>query len=311
MVTVSAVIATLSQVRAATSSARWAEDDDQDRGKTVARMQCLLVCNLFDDLDLEVGLAVPSNLILKGTDIRPANSPIGIGDISVTVGGAIQVKKPRAGKVQLIGEVNTVRGRYDFQGRRFEILRDGRIRFGGGEEIDPVLDVRTRRIISGVEAFVRIGGTLRQPELTFSSRPPLDQADILSLIVFNAPINELGEGQQISVGERAAALASGYITQGFTRSVANALNLEEFEIVAGDQGAGPSLTVGQQVGDKTFVRLRQGFGAEQATEMILEYQITDFLRFQGSVAETSGGLQRSAFRRIERGGVDLIFFFSY
>ena len=267
--------------------------------------------NLFDALDLEVGLAVPGNLILKGTDIRPANSPIGIGDISVTVGGAVQIKKPRAGKVQLIGEVNTVRGRYDFQGRRFEILRDGRIRFGGGEEIDPVLDVRTRRIISGVEAFVRIGGTLRQPELTFSSRPPLDQADILSLIVFNAPINELGEGQQISVGERAAALASGYITQGFTRSIANALNLEEFEIVTGDQGAGPSLTVGQQVGDKTFVRLRQGFGAEQATEMILEYQITDFLRFQGSVAETSGGLQRSAFRRIERGGVDLIFFFSY
>ena len=44
---------------------------------------------------------------------------------------------------------------------------------------------------------------------------------------------------------------------------------------------------------------------------VVEYQITDFLRFQGSVAETSGGLQRSAFRRIERGGVDLIFFFSY
>jgi translocation and assembly module TamB len=149
------------------------------------------------------------------------------------------------------------------------------------------------------------------PELSFSSNPPLDQADILSLIVFNAPINELGEGQQISLTERAAALAGGYLASGLTRSIADVLELDEFEIVAGDQGVGPSLTVGEQVGEKLFVRLRQGFGNEQATELILEYQIADFLRFQGSVAETSGGQMRNAFRRIERGGLDLIFFFSY
>jgi hypothetical protein len=29
------------------------------------------------------------------------------------------------------------------------------------------------------------------------------------------------------------------------------------------------------------------------------------------VAETAGGTQRTTFRRIERGGLDLIFFFSY
>jgi autotransporter translocation and assembly factor TamB len=266
---------------------------------------------LFDALDLEIGLAVPSNLVLKGSDIRPANAPISIGDINVTVGGAIQLRKPRGEKMRLIGEVNTVRGRYDFQGRRFEILRAGRIRFSGAEEIDPVLDLNTRRIISGVETFVHVRGTLKQPEVTFSSNPPLDEADILSLIVFNAPINELGEGQQVSLAERAAALAGGYLASGLTRSIADVLELDEFEIVAGDQGLGPSLTVGEQVGEKLFLRLRQGFGAEQATEMILEYQIADFLRFQGSVAETSGGAQRSAFRRIERGGLDLIFFFSY
>jgi translocation and assembly module TamB len=152
---------------------------------------------------------------------------------------------------------------------------------------------------------------VKEPELTFSSVPPLDEADILSLIVFNMPINELGEGQQVSLTERATALAGGYLASGLTRGISDALKLDEFEITTGEQGAGPSLTVGQQVGDKTFVRLRQGFGAEQATEMILEYQISEFLRFQGSVAEVSGAMQRNAFRRIERGGVDLIFFFSY
>jgi hypothetical protein len=65
------------------------------------------------------------------------------------------------------------------------------------------------------------------------------------------------------------------------------------------------------VGERLFVRIRQGFGAEEATEFILEYQIAEFLRLQGAVAETTGGTQRVTFRRIERGGLDLIFFFSY
>jgi translocation and assembly module TamB len=167
-------------------------------------------------------------------------------------------------------------------------------------------------VIAAVETFVRVQGSMRAPELTFSSNPPLDQADILSLIVFNQSLNELGEGQQVSLAERAGALAGGYLTSNLARSIGNALELDEFEIQAtGDQGAGPSLTVGEQVGEKLFVRVRQAFGEAQATEFILEYQLADYLRLQATAAEASGGTQRVRFRRVERGGIDLIFFFSY
>ena len=44
---------------------------------------------------------------------------------------------------------------------------------------------------------------------------------------------------------------------------------------------------------------------------MLEYQIADYLRLQGSVAEGGNANQRIQFRRVERGGLDLIFFFSY
>jgi autotransporter translocation and assembly factor TamB len=153
---------------------------------------------------------------------------------------------------------------------------------------------------------------MRMPELSFSSNPPQDQADILSLIVFNVPANQLGEGQQVSLAEYAGALAGGYLVSGLTRSIAEALELDEFEIQAEtERGLGPTLSIGEQVGERLFLRIRQGFGAEEATEFILEYQIADFLRLQGAVAETTGGTQRVTFRRIERGGLDLIFFFSY
>ena len=269
--------------------------------------------SIFDALSMELGIAIPSNLVLRGTDLKPANAPIDIGDMNVTVGGAVQVRKdPGSRRVQVLGEVNTVRGSYTFQGRRFEIMRDGRIRFQGGEDIDPIIDLRARRVITGVETIIRVQGSMRMPELTFTSNPPLEQADILSLIIFNQPVNELGEGQQIGLAERAAALAGGYLTSGLSRSIANALELDEFEIQAqGEQGSGPSLTVGEQVGERMFFRVRQGFGEQQATEVILEYQINEFLRAQASMAEISGGTQRVQFRRIERGGLDLIFFFSY
>jgi hypothetical protein len=267
---------------------------------------------IFQALEMDLDLTVPSNLVLRGDDLRPSNTTISVGDINATVGGSVQLRKAPNDDIRVLGEVNTVRGSYTFQGRRFEVLRDGRIRFDGGDEIDPLIDIRARRVISGVDTFVRVQGTMRAPELTFSSNPPLDQADILSLIVFNQPVNELGEGQQVSLAQRAGALASGYLTSSLARSIGSALEIDEFEIqAAGDDGGGPSLTVGEQVGEKLFVRIRQAFGEAQATEFILDYQLADYLRLQATAAETSGGTQRVRFRRVERGGIDLIFFFSY
>ena len=266
--------------------------------------------SLFSALDLDIDLSVPNNLVLRGNELRPANAPIDIGDMNVTVGGNVRARKAPGEALRLVGDINTVRGNYTFQGRRFEILRDGRIRFAGVDELDPSIDIRARRIISGVETFVRVQGSMKQPELSFSSNPPLDQADILSLIVFNQPINELGEGQQVSLAERATSLAGGYLATGLSRSISNALELDEFEIQTGERGFGPTLSVGEQVGEHFFFRVRQGFGDAQATELILEYQLQDYLRVQGTAAQTSG-TQRVTFRRVERAGLDLIFFFSY
>ena len=270
------------------------------------------VPGIFDALDLKLSLAIPGDLLLKGNNIRPANAPIDVGDMSAYVGGAVNIIKAPHEKIRIAGEVNTVRGSYTFQGRRFEIMRDGRIRFQGSDVIDPLLDLRARRVISGVETFVHVRGTMLQPELSFTSNPPLEEADILSLIIFNMTINELGVGQQVSLATRAQQLAGGYLASGLSQSIGNALNLDEFEIqAAGERGLGPSILVGQQIGKGLFVRLRQGFGAEQATEFILEYQLTQYLRLQGTLADVAGSTQRNAFRRVERGGLDLIFFFSY
>jgi len=114
------------------------------------------------------------------------------------------------------------------------------------------------------------------------------------------------------LSERAAALAGGVVVGAITESLGRALNLSIFEVeTVAEAGGSPMLTVGKQVGSRLFVRLRQIFGAQEVSELQLEYQLTDYLRAQGSVSNGRGLTNRSFIRRIERGGLDLVVFVRY
>lgn len=273
--------------------------------------------SLFENVALDLHVKIPDNLVVRGRKLRPGGpTAAALGDVNITVGGDVNIRKNAGGEITLAGTVNTVRGTYQFQGRQFDIVRNGTLRFTGDSELNPILDVTASRKIpdTGVEARVRLTGTLRSPELTLSSTPPLEESDILSLIVFNRPINDLGTGERASLAATAGGIATGFLATPLGESIGKALDLDLFEITTSAEGdtLGAGITIGQQIGDKTFVKLRQQFGERTYSEFLLEYQINDFLRLVGSGApETSGAANRVGQRRIEFAGIDLIFFFSY
>jgi len=267
----------------------------------------------FEALKMDVHLTVPDDLVVKASSLQTPDAPIGLGAMNVTLGGDIRATKEPGSPIALIGAVNTVRGTYDFQGRRFEVLRDGGIRFVGEPvtEMDPLLDIRARRIISGVEARVNVRGSVKQPQIELSSTPPLEQADILSLIVFNQPLNQLGEGDQISLLQRAQSLAGGVIAGELAQSIGNALGVDTFEInLAPEGGSGGQVTVGQQVGQNLYLKVEQIIGQQSQTNFIVEYELTRWLRFRTKIVQGSF-TQPQMFQKIETSGVDLLFFFSY
>ena len=266
----------------------------------------------FDALAMDVHLTVPDDLIVRASDLRAPGAPIGLGTMNITLGGDLRVTRQPGQSVRLVGPINTVRGYYDFQGRRFTILRDGTVRFEGLEQIDPALDIRAERVIQAVTARVNIQGRLRKPELKLSSTPPLEEGDILSLIVFNQPINTLGEGQQMSLAQRAQAMATGAVAGELSKSLESALNLSEFQInTSPAAGGGPELTVGQQLGQNFYVRVEQGFGGQSQTNVVFEYEITNWLRLRTNVMQGSQTTQAQLFQPLQDTGLDLLFFFSY
>ncbi len=268
---------------------------------------------VFASTALNIQVRIPDNLVVRGQSIEAARASV--GDLNATLGGDFRVAKAAGKPVVLLGSVNTVRGTYSYQGRRFDLVRDGQILFRGNEEIDPRLDITAQRLIQGVEARVRIQGTARKPELSLSSSPPLDQGDILALIVFNQPLNQLGTGQQSSLAQKAGGIAAGFVVSPLAEALGSTLDLDQFEVETTDPSGrvNPAVVIGQQVTQDLFLRFRQQFGNQQVSQFLLEYRLADFLRLQGNVAEGDGltAGNRSLAQRIERYGVDLVFYFSF
>lgn len=262
---------------------------------------------------LNVQVRIPDNLVVRGQRIEVARSSV--GDLNATLGGDFRVAKTAGKPAVLLGAISTVRGTYAYQGRRFDLVRDGQILFRGDEDVDPRLDISAERVIQGVEARVRIQGSARKPELSLSSNPPLDEGDILALIVFNQPLNQLGTGQQNSVAQRAGGIAAGFVVSPLAEALGSTLDLDQFEVETTDPSGrvNPAIVIGQQVTQDLFLRFRQQFGNQQVSQFLLEYRLANFLRLQGNAAEGDGltAGNRSLTQRIEQYGVDLVFYFTF
>jgi len=129
--------------------------------------------------------------------------------------------------------------------------------------------------------------------------------------VFNQPVNQLGAGQQISLAQRAQSIATGAVAGQLAQSIGNALNLDMFEIdVAPENGGGPEVTLGQQLGQNLYVKVQQGIGEQNTTNVILEYEVARWLRLQTNMLQ-GASTQQSLFMRNQGSGADLIFTLSY
>ena len=112
-------------------------------------------------------------------------------DADVELRGDLRLGKEAYQPLFVTGDIRLVRGWYAFQGRRFD-LDEGRIIFGGDVPPDPQLDITGDQPTGEYEVTVEITGRATEPALALSSEPPLEQADILSLLVFGRPARDLG-----------------------------------------------------------------------------------------------------------------------
>lgn len=279
---------------------------------SMTSLDAVAALNPWDRLGLDIALHVPQTLRLAGSDIQVSpGTPIGLGDINLRVGGDLYLYKDPGGPVYPTGSLDRVAGTYVFQGRRFDIDEpSSSINFVG--DSDPQIWIMVTRDISGVQTRVTVNGSLRQPQLVLASTPPLDESDILSLIVFNTTQNALTVGQQEELAVRAGTIAAGFLAQPLLQAVQKQLGLETLQIeTAAGAGAGPRLTVGGELAPGLVARFSRQFGQEEYDEATIEFFLSRMLRLRATFSDAQSVIDRSVFRRLDRAGIDLLVFFSF
>lgn len=217
---------------------------------------------------------VSENLALDVVVLLPRNTWIKHQDADVELAGEVNVTKPSNGKAKLVGTINIVRGWLNLRGRRFTLTK-GQVVFTGGEEMNPTLDMIARHQLAGHVVEAVVGGTVEKPTLMLRSEPALEQADILALLLFGKPVNQLAQVEKTNFQRQALQLTGGYVAARIAESVSRALGLEQlgFDLSQVDLTGG-RIGFGRYLGPNTYIATSQDFAGKTGHQVTVDYYLT-------------------------------------
>lgn len=182
------------------------------------------------------------------------------------------------------GELRVVDGTFGAFGQRLEI-ETGRLVYSGGPLENPGLDIRAVRRIDTVTAGALVRGTLRQPEISLYSDPPMPRADALSYLTLGKSLDELQAGERQTVNQAAGSLAlsgGGLIAQDLGRR----LGFDDVAVTADEQTGGAAVVISKYLGGGLYVSYGLGL-FDTVNTLRLRYQFNQRLSVEATSGEES------------------------
>lgn len=186
----------------------------------------------------------------------------------------------------IIGAMRLRRGWLDFSGRRFNLTR-GVITFDRLSANNPLLDIRAEyETGDGVTAIIAVTGRGETPEISLQSVPEQPSEDIMALILFGKPAQELGPVETLQIAEALASLSGigPFGGQGVTGRLRQALRLDLLNIDPDLENGGGALTVGKYVTDGVFISATQDAQGRNGSVRV-EYEVTDNISVETEIAQ--------------------------
>ncbi len=215
---------------------------------------------LYTRLGMDISVTIPRNTWMQ------------LDEGALEFMGNLRARKNANEPVVLIGAIETIRGWYSLYSRKFRVER-GEIRFTGLTPIDPSLDVVAQYTLPQYRVEIVVGGTARTPSLSLRSEPTLEQADILSLLIFGKATSALSTGEKTSLQSQALQSAAGYIASDLRRSLAEELGIENLELDVGRTLDRSRIGAGKYLSDDVFVSTSQQLGNTNSREFSIEYHL--------------------------------------
>jgi translocation and assembly module TamB len=134
---------------------------------------------------------------------------------------------------RIFGTARSVRGTLSLSGQPFEI-DDARIIFAG-DPLDAQIEMTATRDTADLTAYLRLTGTARDPEVTFTSDPPLPEDEILPQILFGRSVEDLSPLEAAQLAASLAAL-SGRASLNLVDAARAAAGLDRFNVRQDETG---------------------------------------------------------------------------
>ena len=186
----------------------------------------------------------------------------------------------------ITGTMSLRRGWLDFSGRRFNLTR-GIITFDRLSTNNPLLDIRAEyETGDGVTAIIAVSGRGEAPQITLQSVPEQPSEDIMALVLFGKPAQELGPVETLQIAEALASLSGvgPFGGQGVTGRLRQALRLDLLNIDPDLENGGGALTVGKYVTDGVFISATQDAQGRNGSVRV-EYEVTDNITVETELAQ--------------------------
>jgi translocation and assembly module TamB len=171
-----------------------------------------------------------------------------------------------------------VRGGYEFAGTRFELTR-GEIDFDASEAINPRLDIAAETL----SVTVTVRGDALQPQIAFTSIPPLPEEEVLARLLFGGGVTELSATDALQLGAALASLRGGGGMDPINR-LRTSIGLDRLRIVPADPALDreTAIALGKNIGSRFYVEIITDGRGYSASE--LEFRVTSWLSLLATVS---------------------------
>jgi len=201
------------------------------------------------------------------------------------------------GDLQIGGTTDSpfVSGGFDLERGTFSLatgrlnFTEGHVSFNGAglqNKIDPTLDFTAQTTIGDTTATMHITGLADAPVFDFSSSPAKPQDEIMALLLFGAPTQQLTPLQLAQVGAALASMSGvgGSNSLNPLVKIQKSLGLDRLSIGAGTtnaqtgQDTGASIEAGRYVSKRVYIEAKQSTAGTSQLEA--DVDLTKHLRLQ-------------------------------
>lgn len=166
-------------------------------------------------------------------------------------GSLLVIEQPGKATVG-VGELEVKDGIYKSYGQDLTLDR-GRVIFAGGPLDNPGLDLRAyRKADDGTVAGMNIRGTLKSPQATLYSEPPMGESDALAYLLLGHPLGQSSpqEGDMLANAANSLGLKGGNL---LAKKLAARFGLEEARLETTGGLREASLVVGKYLSPRLYV----------------------------------------------------------